>query len=65
MFSCFDCPQGDLNEVQRSVSKELMQLELALASREKAQADLKMSDEKLIILCVWRGGVFVNINSIK
>ncbi|KAJ4924250.1 hypothetical protein JOQ06_000490 [Pogonophryne albipinna] len=36
--------QGDLKEVQRLVSKELMQLELALASREKAHADLKMSD---------------------
>ncbi|XP_033953054.1 proteoglycan 4-like [Pseudochaenichthys georgianus] len=40
--------QGDLNEVQKLVSKELMQLELALASREKAQADLKPSCEDLM-----------------
>ncbi|XP_034072994.1 proteoglycan 4 isoform X1 [Gymnodraco acuticeps] len=40
--------QGDLKEVQRLVSKELMQLELALASREKAQADLKPSCEDLM-----------------
>ncbi|KAK5847919.1 hypothetical protein PBY51_017010 [Eleginops maclovinus] len=32
--------QGDLKEVQRLLNKELMPLELALASREKAQADL-------------------------
>ncbi|KAK5875229.1 hypothetical protein CesoFtcFv8_027734 [Champsocephalus esox] len=40
--------QGDLNEVQKLVSKELMQFELALASREKAQADLKPSCEDLM-----------------
>ncbi|XP_034006955.1 proteoglycan 4-like [Trematomus bernacchii] len=34
--------QGDLEEVQRLVSKELMQLELALASREIALADLTL-----------------------
>ncbi|KAK1876829.1 Protein dispatched like 3 [Dissostichus eleginoides] len=49
--------QGDLKEVQRLVSKEVMQLELALASREKAQADLKLpSCEDLM---EWAKGVLI------
>lgn len=36
-----DCPQGDLEEVQRLLKNEMMAVELACASREKAQAELK------------------------
>ncbi len=55
-----DCPQGDLEVVQRLLKKEMMAAELACASREKAQAELKtvglLGDEKttqlvLFIFC--------------
>ncbi|KAM7375298.1 hypothetical protein PAMA_014410 [Pampus argenteus] len=39
-MGCSDCSQGDLDEVQRLLKKETMALELTLASREKAQAEL-------------------------
>ncbi|KAK9523837.1 hypothetical protein VZT92_017724 [Zoarces viviparus] len=39
---CIKRLQGDLEEVQRLLMKEMMPLELALASREKAQAELQM-----------------------
>ncbi|XP_031708180.1 myosin heavy chain, non-muscle-like [Anarrhichthys ocellatus] len=39
---CMKRLQGDLEEVQRLLMKEMMPLELALASREKAQADFQM-----------------------
>lgn len=34
------CPQEDLAEVQKLLKIEAMALDLSLASREKAQADL-------------------------
>lgn len=36
-----DCLQGDLEEVQRLLKKEMMATELVCASREKVQAELK------------------------
>lgn len=40
-MGCFDCPQGDLEEVQRLLKSEMMPLELACASWEKTQAKLE------------------------
>lgn len=41
VMGCFDCPQGELEEGQRLLNKEIMSLELACFSRDKAQAELK------------------------
>lgn len=38
---CLDCPQGDLEEVQRLLKNEMMATEMTWAVREKAQAELK------------------------
>lgn len=45
------CSQGDLEEVQRLLKNETMALELTLASREKAQAEL--NKVSLFELYVW------------
>lgn len=37
----FDCPQQDLEEVQRSLKNEMMSMELVYASREITQAVLE------------------------